>query len=558
MASNATPSPRFTDYQHWHTLSRHFEAMQSCHMRELFAADPQRFESFSLRFNDILFDYSKNIVSGETLELLCGLAREAGLEDWIRRMFAGEKINHTEDRAVLHPALRATETTPLYVDGEDVRPKIQQQLARVEAISEAVRSRRWRGVDGQAITDVVNIGIGGSDLGPKMVIEALHPYALHDLNIHFVSNLDENHILDTLERLKPSTTLFIVSSKSFTTQDTLLNADTAREWFLKSVPDQAALQHHFLAVTANPPAAEAYGIHADSILEMWDWVGGRYSLWSAIGVTIAIALGMEHFRALLAGAAAADEHFRTTPLAENIPVVMGLLGIWYNNFFGAQTHAVLPYDEHMRYLPGYLQQADMESNGKSVDRAGRAVDCSTGPVIFGEIGIKGQHAFYQLLHQGTKLIPTDFLAAARDYHCIGRHHRALMANVFAQTEALMKGKTAAEAQQELAQQGLSAEQIAHLLPYKIFQGNKPSNTFLFKTLDPQTLGTLIAFYEHKIFVQGVIWNINSFDQWGVELGKQLAKTIGGELEHAEPITDHDASTNGLINYYKSLRSTEGE
>jgi glucose-6-phosphate isomerase len=418
-----------------------------------------------------------------------------------------------------------------------------------------VRSRRWRGIDGQAITDVVNIGIGGSDLGPKMVIEALRPYALHDLNIHFVSNLDENHILDTLERLKPSTTLFVVSSKSFTTQDTLLNADTAREWFLKAVPNREALKKHFLAVTANPAAAEAYGIPRENILEIWDWVGGRYSLWSAIGVTIAISVGMDNFRALLDGAARADEHFRTTPLEKNIPVIMGLLGVWYNNFYGAQTYAVLPYDEHLRYLPTYLQQADMESNGKSVDRAGHPVQCSTGPVIFGEIGIKGQHAFYQLLHQGTKLVPADILAPISDFHCIGRHHRALMANVFAQTEALMKGKTRAEAERELEQQGLSAERIARLLPYKIFQGNKPTNTFLFKTLDPTTLGTLIALYEHKIFVQGVIWNINSFDQWGVELGKQLAKTIGDELKDNAPVKSHDASTNGLINYYKALRPT---
>jgi len=548
-----TPSPAATQLENWQLLTRHHAEMQNCHMRKLFEDDPQRFESFSLRLNDILFDFSKNLVTQETLRLLLGLAQEAGLEGWIERVFKGEKINHTEDRAVLHMALRARDNAGIKVDGQDVHPNIQRELDRIAEISEAVRSRRWRGIDGQAITDVVNIGIGGSDLGPKMVIEALRPYTLHDLNIHFVSNLDENHILDTLERLKPSTTLFVVSSKSFTTQDTLLNADTAREWFLKAVPDRNALKRHFLAVTANPAAAEAYGIPRENILEIWDWVGGRYSLWSAIGVTIAISVGMDHFRALLHGAAQADRHFRTTPLAQNIPVIMGLLGVWYNNFYGAQTYAVLPYDEHLRYLPTYLQQADMESNGKSVDRAGQPTKCSTGPVIFGEIGIKGQHAFYQLLHQGTKLVPADILAPISDYQCIGRHHRALMANVFAQTEALMKGKTRDEAERELQQQGLAPERIARLLPYKIFQGNKPTNTFLFKTLDPTTLGTLIALYEHKIFVQGVIWNINSFDQWGVELGKQLAKTIGDELKDNAPVTGHDASTNGLINYYKSLR-----
>ena len=552
MTQTHTASPA-TQLDHWQQLSRHHDEMRDCHMRTLFDADPQRFAGFSLRLNDILFDFSKNIVTAETLRLLCGLAQEAGLEQWIERLFSGEKINHTEERAVLHMALRAKDNGGIVVDGEEVHPQIQRELDRMEDISEAVRSRRWRGVDGQAITDVVNIGIGGSDLGPKMVIEALRPYALHDLNIHFVSNLDENHILDTLERLKPSTTLFVVSSKSFTTQDTLLNADTAREWFLKSVPDSNALKKHFLAVTANPAAAEAYGIPPENILKIWDWVGGRYSLWSAIGVTIAISIGMEHFRALLDGAAEADRHFRTTPIAQNIPVIMGLLGIWYNNFYDAQTHAVLPYDEHLRYLPTYLQQADMESNGKSVDRAGQPTTYSTGPVIFGEIGIKGQHAFYQLLHQGTKLVPADILAPISDFQNIGRHHRALMANVFAQAEALMKGKTREEAEQELRQQGLSPERIERLLPYKVFQGNKPTNTFLFRTLDPATLGTLIACYEHKIFVQGVIWNINSYDQWGVELGKQLAKTIGGELLDDKPVTSHDASTNGLINYYKELR-----
>jgi glucose-6-phosphate isomerase len=522
-------------------------------LRELFAADPTRADRYAIQFNDIYLDYSKNLVTDKTMELLFRLARESGLEAWREQLFRGEKINHTERRPVLHMALRSREPSPLLVDGEDIRPGVRHELERVRAISEAVRGRMWLGVTGQPIRDVVNIGIGGSDLGPKMVADALRPYAIHDLHLHFLSNLDENHVSDILEELKPETTLFIISSKSFTTQDTLLNADTACEWFHRSFPEQQARARHFLAVTANPQAALQYGIPTDNILRIWEWVGGRYSLWSAIGLPIAISIGMENFDALLRGAEEMDHHFHDAPLEANMPVLLALLGVWYNNFLDAQTHAILPYDEHMHYFPAYLQQADMESNGKSVDRTGNGVDYTTGPVIFGEIGIKGQHAFYQLLHQGTKLVPADILAPIKDFHCIKTHHRALMSNVFAQAEALMMGRTPEEARAEMQQEGHSAEEIERLLPYKIFPGNKPTNTLLFCTLDPKTLGAIIALYEHKIFVQGVIWNINSFDQWGVELGKKLATEIRRQLEDEQPVSSHDPSTNNLINYYKRVR-----
>ncbi|MBN4080031.1 glucose-6-phosphate isomerase [Beggiatoa alba] len=542
-----------TESTTWKKLLLHHNIMSQQHMRALFEVDKNRFKNFSVQFNDILLDYSKNIITEDTLQLLFQLANDANLGDWIEQMFHGDKINHTEDRAVLHVALRSKEKKPLLVDGEDINCKIHTELNRVRKISEAIRSRQWRGVDGQAITDVVNIGIGGSDLGPKMVTEALRPYALHDLHNHFVSNLDENHISDTLEDLKPETTLFIISSKSFTTHETIVNAETAREWWLRNLPGETALDKHFLAVTANTRAAQAFGIPADNILKIWNWVGGRYSLWSAIGLPVAISIGMDHFESLLEGAREMDEHFRRSDFEQNIPVILALIGIWYNNFFTAQSYAILPYDEHMHSFPAYLQQTDMESNGKSVDRDGQEVMASSGPVIFGEIGIKGQHAFYQLLHQGTKLIPADFLAPMNDFKCIERHHRALMANVFAQTEALMKGRTRSEAIQELKQQGLAEDKIQQLLPYKIFHGNKPSNTILFNTLDPKTLGALIAMYEHKVFVQGIIWNINSFDQWGVELGKQLAGNLRNQLDDNMPLDSHDVSTNGLANYYKQYR-----
>jgi glucose-6-phosphate isomerase len=522
-------------------------------MRDMFDSDPQRFDRFSLRINDILYDYSKNHITAETLGLLLKLAEEAQLTRWIERLFSGDAINHTEHRAVLHTALRAKAGDEIVLDGVDVVSQIRNERQRVNRLAEAIRTRDWRGVTNQPITDVVNIGIGGSHLGPLMVTEALRPYTLHDLDVHFVSNVDENHINDALEFLNPETTFFIISSKTFTTQDTMVNAETARQWYIHKVGSDEQIQRHFAAVTSNAALAREFGIAEENIFSIWDWVGGRYSLWSAIGLAIVIAIGSRQFDQLLEGARDVDVHFRESPLERNIPVIMAMLGVWYNNFFDAQSMAILPYDQHLHCFPAYLQQADMESNGKCVDRSGRAVDYSTGPVLFGEIGIAAQHAFFQLLHQGTKLVPADILAPIYTVRCIQRHHRALMSNVFAQTEALMRGKTVEEARREMGEKGLDLAEIERLLPYRVFPGNRPTSTLLFKTLDPKTLGSLIALYEHKIFVQGVIWNINSFDQWGVELGKQLASTIRQELDDAQEVTGHDCSTNGLINYYKRHR-----
>jgi len=514
-----------TSSNSWKTLQQHYTKISQSHMRDMFEEDPERFEKFSLKLNDILFDYSKNIISSETMDELFRLADDCEVTEWIARMFAGESINQTENRAVLHTALRNRDGLPVMVNGEDIMPAICEEHTRVKKLAEAIRTRAWRGFHNQPITDVVNIGIGGSHLGPLMVTEALRPYTLHDLNIHYVSNIDENHITDTLENLNPATTFFIIASKSFTTQDTMVNAETARQWHINEVGDDSQIDKHFSAVSSNVKAAKEFGIAENNIFQMWDWVGGRYSLWSAISLPIVIAIGSDNFDELLRGAYEADQHFQNTSIEKNIPVIMALLGIWYNNFFDAQSTAVLPYDQHLHKFPAYLQQADMESNGKGVDRQGKNVDYSTGPVLFGEIGIAGQHAFFQLLHQGTKLVPADVLAPASNFHCIARHHRALMSNVFAQTEALMKGKTEQEAYDELKQSGLDEETIKDLLPNKIFPGNRPTTTFLFNRLDPATLGSLIALYEHKIFVQGIIWNINSFDQWGVELGKQMATGI---------------------------------
>lgn len=544
---------RLTASPAWQALQTHFADIQSLHMRDLFADDPQRFQRFSLQFEDILLDYSKNRITADTMTQLFSLARQQHLPAWIEKMFSGEAINHTEQRAVLHSALRNRSNKPVMVDGQDVMPAVNAMLDKMRQFSAQLRNRQWRGYSGQPISDVVNIGVGGSDLGPVMAVEALRPYASADLRMHFVSNVDENHINDTLATLNPETTLFIIVSKTFTTQETLLNAQTARRWFLDCAKDEGAIRQHFVAVSNNTSAASKFGILPDNIFKMWDWVGGRYSMWSAVGLAIAISIGMDHFSDLLAGAHDMDTHFRSAPLEKNMPVILALLGIWYNNFFKAQSYAVLPYDQHLRFLPAYLQQADMESNGKRIDRDGEVVDYQTGPIVFGQLGISGQHAFYQLLHQGSKLIPADFIAPATNLHSIAHHHQALLANVFAQTEAFMRGKTQAEAEQELKAAGLSPDMIALLLPHKIFPGNKPTNTLLFKTLDPRTLGRLVALYEHKIFVQGVIWNINSFDQWGVELGKQLAKTVLAELEDETVVNSHDSSTNGLINYYKSLR-----
>ncbi|MBF0265518.1 MAG: glucose-6-phosphate isomerase [Gammaproteobacteria bacterium] len=538
----------------WKKLQSHYDKIKDVHMRDMFKEDDHRYSKFSLTLNDILFDYSKNRITQDSVDLLLELAKECEVEKWRERMFDGEAINHTENRAVLHSALRNRSGKQMFAQGENVMPDIRQELERITRLANSIRTRQWRGATNQPITDVINIGIGGSHLGPMMATEALHPYAIHDLKLHYVNNIDENHINNTLETLNPETTLFIIASKSFTTQDTMMNAETARDWLLHKIGDESLLELHMVAVTSNTEAAVKFGINEQNVFKMWDWVGGRYSMWSAIGLPIVISIGPENFEMLLQGAYEADQHFRNAPLDENIPVIMAMLGIWYNNFFHSESIAILPYDQNMHRFPAYLQQADMESNGKAVDREGNPVEYSTGPVLFGEIGIASQHAFYQLLHQGTKLVPADMLAPISNYSCLSNHHRALMSNVFAQTEALMMGKTEEEVIAELTAEGKSEEEIKFLLPYKLFPGNKPTNTFLFYTLDPKTLGTLIALYEHKIFVQGIIWNLNSFDQWGVELGKKMAKTILDELADNEMIETHDSSTNGLINYYLKLRT----
>jgi glucose-6-phosphate isomerase len=491
------------------------------------------------------------------MRLLLALARQTDVEGWRDRMFAGARINVTEDRAVLHVALRNRSNRPIMVDGEDVMPAVNGVLDQMRAFSEQVRGGAWRGHRGDAITDVVNIGIGGSDLGPLMVCEALKPYHRPDLRPHFVSNVDAAHLVHTLAKLEPARTLFIVASKTFTTQETMTNAGSARAWLVEHLGSEAAVARHFVAVSTNAEAVRAFGIDPANMFGFWDWVGGRYSLWSAIGLPIALAVGMARFEELLAGAHAMDEHFRTTPLERNLPVLLGVLGVWYRDFLGAASHAVLPYDQHLHRFPAYLQQGDMESNGKSVRRDGLPVDYPTGPIIWGEPGTNGQHAFYQLIHQGTELIPADFIAAAESQTPLGDHHEKLLANFFAQTEALMRGKTADEARAELAAEGLTGAALEALLPHKVFEGNRPTNSILYRKLTPTTLGRLIALYEHKIFTQGVIWNINSFDQWGVELGKQLAKAILPELTTPDPVTSHDASTNGLINHLKELRRAQG-
>ena len=537
----------------WQTLVKHQQEIAPKHMREMFDEDPQRFEKFSLRFNDILLDYSKNRITEETMARLLDLAREAQVEQWRERMFSGEKINFTEDRAVLHTALRNRGNQPVLVDGKDVMPNVNRVLAQMRDFTERVRSGAWKGYTGKPITDIVNIGIGGSDLGPFMACVALKPYSRSDLRAHFVSNVDGAHIAMTLEKCNPETTLFVVASKTFTTQETLTNARSARDWFLAAAKDQAHVASHFVALSTNAAEVQKFGIDIANMFEFWDWVGGRYSLWSAIGLTIALYLGMDNFEAMLQGGYEMDQHFRETPLEKNLPVTMALIGIWYNNFFGAQTHAILPYDQRLSRFSAYFQQGDMESNGKFVDREGRRTDYSTGPIIWGEPGTNGQHAFYQLIHQGTKMVPCDFLMPIETEYPLGQHHEILFSNFLAQTQALMQGKTEADARAELQAAGLTGEALERLLPHKIFRGNRPTNSILFNRLDPKTLGALIALYEHKIFVQGIIWNINSFDQWGVELGKQLASAILPELHDDTPVDGHDSSTNGLINYYKQVR-----
>ncbi len=534
----------------WKALQEHYADVSQAHMRNLFRDDPKRFERFSLRFEDILLDFSKNRITDKTLGLLLDLARQAGLPRMIERMFAGEKINTTEHRAVLHVALRNRSNRPIYVDGKDVMPEVNAVLAQMRTFTEAVRSGAWKGYTGKPITDAVNIGIGGSDLGPVMATEALKPYSKRDLRVHFVSNIDGTQLAETLRTLDPATTLFIVASKTFTTQETITNAHSARDWFLAQAKDDKHVAKHFVALSTNEPEVRKFGIDPANMFAFWDWVGGRYSLWSAIGLSIALSVGMDNFEELLTGGHLMDEHFRTAPFEKNLPVTLGVLGVWYNNFFGAQSHAILPYDQYMHRFPAYFQQGDMESNGKSVTKEGERCTWSTGPVIWGEPGTNGQHAFYQLIHQGTKLVPGDFLAPVETHNPLGRHHDILLSNFFAQTEALMKGKTPEEVRQELAGAKLSAEELDALVPQKTFQGNRPTNSILFQKLTPRTLGMLIALYEHKIFTQGVIWGINSFDQWGVELGKQLAKAILPELTQKGEVTSHDSSTNGLINEFR--------
>jgi len=550
---NFTKTAAYTNLaQHFGSLSGLSNNSEKNDLRTLFAADPARFEKFSIAFEDILLDYSKNRITAETKALLVQLAKECGLEEAIAAMFSGERINVTENRPVLHTALRNQSGQPVYVDGKDVMPDVKRVLAHMRTFTEEILSGQWKGYTGKEITDVVNIGIGGSDLGPVMVTEALKAYKTR-LNVHFVSNVDGTHIAETLKAVDPETTLFLIASKTFTTQETMANAHTAKDWFLASGALQEDVAKHFAALSTNTEAVRAFGIDTQNMFEFWDWVGGRYSLWSAIGLSISLAIGFDNFEELLKGAYEADVHFKETSFESNIPVILALLGVWYNNFFQAESHAILPYDQYLHRFAAYFQQGDMESNGKYIDRNGQQVDYQTGPIIWGEPGTNGQHAFYQLIHQGTKLIPCDFIAPANSLNPIGNHHQLLLSNFFAQTEALMNGKTEAEVVAEFKKAGKSDPEIEALKAYKVFEGNRPTNSILFKKMTPRTLGRLIALYEHKIFVQGVIWNIYSFDQWGVELGKQLANQILPELSDANPVTSHDSSTNGLINAYKAWR-----
>lgn len=594
-----------TETESWKKLEEHYATMKNVHMKELFANDRDRFQHFSIRWNDMLVDFSKNIITDQTMRILHQLALETDLKDAILKMYTGDKINGTEERSVLHIALRNITNTPIVVDGKDVMPEVNRVLGQMEEFSGKVISGEWKGHTGKAIRDIVNIGIGGSDLGPVMVTECLKPYAQKDISLHFVSNVDGTHIMETLKRVDPETTLFLIASKTFTTLETMTNAHTARRWFLAHSKDEKSIKYHFAAISTNGTAVESFGIARENMFEFWEWVGGRYSIWSAIGLSIACAIGFENFKAFLIGANEMDKHFSTAPLEKNIPVILGLIGIWYNNFFGTKTEAILPYDQYMHRFPAYFQQGNMESNGKTVDRNGDNIETNTegvsrinvkattdnfkkngyqtGPVIWGEPGTNGQHAFYQLIHQGSQMIPADFLAPAishnpvngqsfsdrqvgldknntvkdnnfMDSHkvIIGEHHKILLSNFFAQTEALLNGKSLEVVTQEMRAAGKSDAEISKIAPHKVFPGNKPTNSILFKKMTPKMLGSLIAMYEHKIFVQGVIWNIFSFDQWGVELGKELATKILPELENNRQVTGHDSSTNGLINTFKEM------
>jgi glucose-6-phosphate isomerase len=542
-------------FDHTHAfslLTKHKAEIADTTIKDLFKNDTGRFDKFSIRFEEILLDYSKNIITEKTRAILVALANECELDDAIERMFTGDVINQTEKRAVLHVALRNRSNSPIAVDGQEIMPDINAVLEKMKGFSEKVISGDWKGYSGKAITDVVNIGIGGSDLGPVMVTEALKPYKNH-LNLHFVSNVDGTHIAEVLKKINPETTLFLIASKTFTTQETMSNANSARDWFLVNGGSAETVAKHFVAVSTNEKLVTAFGIDPENMFGFWDWVGGRYSLWSAIGLSIVLSVGYDNFIELLDGAHAMDKHFRTADFNENMPVILALLGIWYNNFFGADTQAILPYDQYMHRFAAYFQQGDMESNGKQVGRDGKEVSYQTGPIIWGEPGTNGQHAFYQLIHQGTKMIPADFLAPAISHNPIGQHHQMLLSNFFAQTEALMNGKTREVVVEELIKAGKSEAEIDELAPFKVFTGNRPTNSIMFKLLTPRTLGSLVAMYEHKIFVQGIIWNVFSFDQWGVELGKQLANQILPELGGNEAVSSHDSSTNGLINTYKNWR-----
>jgi len=542
--------PELTESAIWQSLNAHYENIRHIHMRDLFEQDPNRFENFSLHINDLLFDFSKNRITKETLNLLIDLANHTGLKDQIEAMFRGDKINITENRPALHTALRRSQQNKtVYVNNEDITPEINRVLDKIEQFCDQIRSGKWRGYSGKKITNIVNIGIGGSDLGPKMVLTALQPYATENIKVHFVSNIDQANLIETISNLAPETTLFIISSKTFTTQETMTNAHSAKQWLMNSAQNTQAISKHFVAISANRAEAINFGIASDNIFEFWDWVGGRYSLWSAIGLSIAISIGFKNFCQLLLGANDIDNHFRLAPFERNIPVIMALLGIWYNNFFNAASHAILPYAHSLRYLSDYLQQCDMESNGKSIDRDGLEVNYETGPIIWGQSGPNGQHAFFQLIHQGTKLVPCDFIAPACNRYDSTEQHAILLSNFLAQPEALMQGQTIEQVKTELNQDDLSIT----LLHSKTFSGNRPSNSFLFKEVTPKTVGSLIALYEHKTFVQGCIWNINSFDQMGVELGKKLAYALLPELNNNQIIDTHDSSTNGLINYYKKIR-----
>ncbi|HUC81256.1 MAG TPA: glucose-6-phosphate isomerase [Flavisolibacter sp.] len=547
------PKVNPTSTQAWKSLAAHAEQMKAVQMKELFAQDTDRYKKYAHCFHDILFDFSKNIVNEETIKHLAALANECRLGDAINAMFNGELINETEHRSVLHVALRNFSGQPVYSEGKDVMPAVQAVQKHMKTFCEKIHSGEWKGYTGKKIRYIVNIGIGGSDLGPYMVTEALKPYWVEGIQAYFVSNVDGTHIAETLKKVNAEETLFLIASKTFTTQETMTNAHTAREWFLKAAGDEAHIAKHFAALSTNEKEVVKFGIDKENMFQFWDWVGGRYSLWSAIGLSIALTIGYNNFEELLKGAHSVDEHFRTESFEKNIPVMMALISLWYVNFFGAQTEAILPYDQYLHRFAAYFQQGNMESNGKSIDRNGEEVEYATGPIIWGEPGTNGQHAFYQLIHQGTVLIPCDFIAPAQSHNPLGDHHVKLLSNFFAQTEALMNGKTEEEVEQEFIKAGKTPEEIARLAPFKIFAGNKPTNSILVKKITPFTLGQLIAVYEHKIFVQGAIWNIFSFDQWGVELGKQLANKILPELESEETVSSHDASTNGLINAYKEMR-----